>query len=82
MAIPRWWGGKISQSIAWAIGITGPPPRPWRMRIAMRNSTDGAMPDMSELTVKRMVQSRKSRRRPRRALSQPVAGSTMALAAR
>ena len=41
--------GKISQSTAWTMGITGPPPRPCRMRIATRNSTLGAMPERNEL---------------------------------
>src|SRR5262245_5074490 len=52
------------------------------MRMATRNSSDGAMPERNELTVKRTVQIRKNRRRPKRAESQPVAGMTMALAAR
>src|SRR5262245_51360905 len=82
IAMPRWRGGKISQSTAIAIGITGPPPRPCRMRIATRNSTDGAMPERNELMMNTVVHTRKSRRRPRRAVSQPVAGSTMAFAAR
>src|SRR2546422_4539201 len=52
------------------------------MRIATRNSSDGAIPERNELTVKRTVQIRKNRRRPNRAESQPVAGMTMAFAAR
>ena len=40
------------------------------------------MADRKELTVKSSVQRRKKRRRPRRAVSQPVAGRMMALAAR
>src|SRR5262249_39491562 len=55
---------------------------PWRMRAPIKNSTEGAMAERKELTVKRSVQSRKKRRRPRRAVSQPVAGRMMALAAR
>ncbi len=47
--------------------------RKWRL---------GARPDRKELTVKRVVQIRKSRRRPRAPVSQAVAGITMALAAR
>src|SRR5437016_14291509 len=52
------------------------------MRIATRNSSDGAIPERNELTVKRTVQIRKKRGRPNRAESQPVAGRTMAFAAR
>src|SRR5215467_6237080 len=52
------------------------------MRMATRNSSDGAMPERNELTVKSTVQIRKNRRRPKRAESQPVAGMTMAFAAR
>src|SRR5437660_11121333 len=52
------------------------------MRIATRNSSDGAIPERNELTVKRTVQIRKNRRRPNRAESQPVAGMMMAFAAR
>src|SRR5580765_3557262 len=68
--------------IACAIGMTGPPPSPCRMRIATRNSSDGAIPDRNELVVKITVQIRKNRRRPNRAESQPVAGMMIALAAR
>src|SRR6266581_2660221 len=50
--------------------------------MATRNSRVGAIPDRNELTVKRTVQIRKNRRRPNRAESQPVAGMTMAFAAR
>ena len=53
--------------IACAIGMTGPPPSPGRMRIATRNSRDGAIPERNELTVNRTVQIRKNRRRPNRA---------------
>src|SRR5438094_7749657 len=52
------------------------------MRIATRNSSDGAIPERNELTVKITVQIRKKRRRPNRAESQPVAGMMMAFAAR
>ena len=50
--------------------------------MATRNSRVGAMPERNELVVKSTVQIRKKRRRPKRAESQPVAGMTMALAAR
>ena len=82
IAVPRSRRGKISHIVAWAIGITGPPPRPCSTRMATRNSRFGAMPDRKELTVKIVVQMRKNRRRPRTAVSQPVAGIAMALAAR
>ncbi len=68
--------------VAWAIGMTGPPPSPWSTRIATRNSRLGAMPERKELTVKIVVHRRKNRRRPRTAVSHPVAGITTALAAR
>jgi hypothetical protein len=48
----------------------------------MRNSTEGATAERNELTVKSSVQMRKKRRRPSRAVSQPVAGRMIALAAR
>src|SRR5262245_3084659 len=80
--MPRWASGKISHRIACEIGMIGPPPMPCRMRMAIRNSRLGAMPDRNELIVKSAVHRRKRRRRPRRAVSQPVAGITMALAAR
>ena len=82
MAVPRCRSGKISHMMACAIGMTGPPPRPWSTRMATRNSRFGAMPDRNELAVKITVQIRKKRRRPKRAESQPVAGMTTALAAR
>src|SRR5262249_53343748 len=62
--------------------MTGPPPSPCKMRIKTRNSSDGAIPDRNELVVKITVQIRKNRRRPNRAESHPVAGMTIALAAR
>src|SRR5262245_7716216 len=68
--------------MACAIGITGPPPSPWRIRMATRKCRLGAIPDKNELAVKRTAQARKNRRRPNRAVSQPVAGMTTALAAR
>src|SRR5262245_57250281 len=68
--------------VAWAIGTTGPPPSPWSTRIATRNQRFGARPDRKELTVKRIVQIKKSRRRPSAPVSQAVAGITIALAAR
>ena len=55
-AVPRSLSGKISHMMAWAMGITGPPPSPWRMRIATRNSRFGAMPERNELVVKMTVQ--------------------------
>src|SRR5438128_9156149 len=50
--------------------------------MATRTSRFGAIPETNELTVKSTVQIRKNRRRPKRAESQPVAGMTIALAAR
>ena len=82
MAIPRWRGGKISMRIAWESGMRGPPPRPWRSRAPTRNSRLGATPDRRELAMKTVVESRKKRRRPRRATSQPVAGRITPFAAR
>ena len=82
IAVPRIRSGKISHMMACAMGMTGPPPSPWRIRITTRNSRVGAMPDRNELTVKSTVQIRKNRWRPKRAESQPVAGMMTALAAR
>ncbi len=82
IARPRWRSGKISHIVAWAMGTTGPPPRPWSTRIATRNCRFGARPERNELTVNSVVHTRKSRRRPRMPVSHPVAGITMALAAR
>src|SRR6266700_437028 len=61
--------------IACAIGMTGPPPSPCRMRIATRNSRVGAIPDRNELVVKITVQIRKNHRRPEE-ICPSVAGST------
>ena len=58
MAVPRSLSGKISHMMAWAIGITGPPPSPWRIRMSTRNSRFGAMPDRNELAVNVTVQIR------------------------
>src|SRR5215468_12596412 len=82
MAVPRSSRGKISHITAWAMGTTGPPPGPCNMRMATRNSRLGAMPDKNELAVKVTVQMRKNRRRPNTDVSQPLAGMTIALAAR
>src|SRR5262247_2156401 len=82
MAVPRSSRGKISHITAWAMGTTGVAASPCRMRIATRNSRLGAMPERKELAVKVTVQMRKKRRRPNTEVSQPLAGMTMALAAR
>ena len=58
MAVPRCSSGKISHITAWDMGTTGPPPRPCRMRMRMRNSRLGAMPERNELAVKVTVQMR------------------------
>jgi hypothetical protein len=68
--------------VAWAIGTTGPPPNPWRTRMATRKWRFGARPDRNELIVNSVVQMRNSRRRPSTPVSQPVAGITIAFAAR
>ena len=82
MASPRWWSGKISQRIACDIGITGPPPSPWKTRMSTRISRLGAMPERNDEAVNSTVHTRKNLRRPKYAVSQPVAGMTMAFAAR
>src|SRR5439155_10853785 len=55
IAMPRWWSGKISQRIACEIGMTGPPPSPWKTRANTRNVRFGAIPERNELTVNRTV---------------------------
>src|SRR5580765_5395555 len=82
MAVPRCSREKISHMMAWAIGMTEPPPSPCRIRMATRNSRLGAMPERNELAVKVTVQIRKKRRRPKTEVSHPLAGMTTALAAR
>src|SRR5215470_17201880 len=82
MARPRCPSGKISHRMACESGMIGPPPMPWKMRATMRKVRFGAMPERKELTVKSAAQIRKNRLRPNRPASQPVAGITMALAAR
>src|SRR5215471_16239239 len=62
--------------------MIGPPPRPWKIRAATNVVRSGAAPETKELTTKRVEQIRKNRRRPKRPVSQPVAGMTTALAAR
>ena len=82
MATPRWWMGKISQRMACDSGMIGPPPRPWKMRATISVVRSGAAPEMNELTVNSVQQIKKKRVRPNTATSHPVAGMTMALAAR
>src|SRR5262245_55670336 len=82
IARPRWWKGKISQRIACESGMIGPPPSPWKMRAAIKVVRSGAAPEMNELTTKSVAQIRKKRRRPKIPASQPVAGMTIAFAAR
>ncbi len=57
-AVPRSLSGKISHMMAWAIGMTGPPPSPCKIRMATRNSRLGAIPERNELVVKMTVQIR------------------------
>jgi hypothetical protein len=82
IARPRCLSGKISHMIAWDIGMIGPPPIPWKTRATIKNSRLGAIPERNEATVNRVVQIRKNRRRPKSDESHPVAGMTMAFAAR
>jgi hypothetical protein len=82
MASPRWWNGKISHRIACERGMIGPPPSPWKMRATINVVRSGAAPEANELTTNSVVQSRKNFLRPNTRVSQPVAGITMALAAR
>jgi len=62
--------------------MIGPPPSPWQMRAAINVVRSGAAPETNELTTNRVAQIRKNRRRPKRPVSQPVAGMTTAFAAR
>src|SRR5215813_1319397 len=62
--------------------MIGPPPRPWKILAAINVGRSGAAPEMNELTTKSVAQIRKNRRRPKRPVSQPVAGMITALAAR
>ena len=79
MATPRFSGGKLSSSTACEMGTSAPPPMPWKMRATMRKPRSGAMPQSTEASVNRPMQTVSSRFRPKRIPSQPVIGSTMAL---
>ena len=82
IAMPRCRSGKISHMMACDSGISGPPPMPWSRRATRSQVMFGASPQSTEAAVNMTVQPRKRRLRPSAPASQPVAGSTTALAAR
>src|SRR5579864_8340900 len=61
------------------MGWSPPPPTPWMTRKMIRIARLGAAPQNSELRVKRKMQRRKKRFRPKRLASHPLMGRTMAL---
>src|ERR1700722_17700708 len=81
-AKPRFSGGNVSARIACTIGCRPPPPAPCKIRKKRRRPRLGAIPQSNELTVKIARQVMKKRLRPKMVTSQPLIGSTMALATR
>ncbi len=66
--------------IACESGIRNAPQAPCPIRSRTSAGSESTMPQNSENTVKPPIAARNRRRRPRRAASQPVAGSITALA--
>ena len=68
--------------MACEIGSRAPPAAPWTMRARISIPMLLAMPQTAEDKLKSIVQVIRNRLRPKKLLSQPVIGSTMALATR
>ena len=82
MAMPRFWGGKLSSRIDWERGCNAPPPAPW-IALAIRITAKlVAAPQAKEETVKMMMHAIRNRFLPKRNENQVLAGRTMALATR
>ena len=82
MATPRLAGGKLSIRIACDSGCSAPPAAPCTTRAKISQESSVAAPQAAEANVKTTMQTIKNRFRPKKVLSQPVIGSTMALATR
>ena len=82
MAVPRLATGKLSRRIAWESGCSAPPAAPCTTRATMSQESSLAAPHVAEAKVKMTMQAIKNRFRPKKLLSHPVIGNTMALATR
>ena len=82
MAMPRFWGGKLSSRIAWDSGCSAPPPAPCTMRAMSISAKDGAAPQKNEETVKIITQVTRKFLRPNLSANQLLAGRITALATR
>ncbi len=82
MAIPRLAGGKLSIRIDCDSGCKAPPAAPWRMRAKISIPSVVAAPQAAEASVNKPMQAMRNRFRPKKLLSQPVIGSTMAFETR
>jgi len=80
--MPRCLAGNVSIIVDCDKGASGPPARPWRKRASTITMRLGAAPASAEVSVKAIVAPMNSRLRPRRSISQPVRGRTIALATR
>ena len=82
MALPRSCGGKASSSTACESGCIAPPVAPCSRRNATSSGRFGARPQSSDEIVNPATDVISSRLRPKWLASQPVSGSTIALATR
>lgn len=69
-------------SMAWAMGITMPPPSPWITRKTTRLSMDQAMPESTEPIRNSTCAVSHIRRAPNRSMAQPESGTTRERASR
>ncbi len=82
MALPRSCGGNASRRTAWESGCIAPPVAPWIKRNMTRSGRLGARPHSSDAIVNPLTDVISRRLRPNVRASQPVIGSTIALATR
>ena len=79
-ALPARSGGWLASSRVCDSGIIGPATSPCRTRKATSHSSDGAMPHSHDASVNSSTLATNSRTCPKRAASQPVSGTEMAVA--
>src|SRR6476659_5425154 len=82
IAIPRFWGGKLSIKTACEIGCNAPPAAPCRTRAMIKNPRLPARPHNAEARVNKMMQLMRKRFRPKSWPNQLVAGRMMAFETR
>ena len=76
MTRPMFWGPTARMMMVIPIGISMPPPSPWRTRKNTSSGSVCATPHAIEASVNRAIVTRYSRFVPKRSLAHPAIGMT------